>query len=337
MSAAAPILRPRANFTIQTHEPAPPGGMQPIVSELCNRIARTRQQSTSVILCRDIHKSYRMGERTVEALRGVDLHIEEPGFYAIMGQSGSGKSTLLHLLAALDRPDRGEIRLAASQPARGAGSESGAHAGRIGNEGSARSIAIHELDERAATIFRRRHIGIVFQQYNLISTLTARENVELPGMLGGEDDQWLRRRSAELMERLGISDRATHRPDALSGGEQQRIAIARALLYAPPVVLADEPTGNLDSVSAARLWSVLRELAEERDEKTNQGMCIVMVTHEPAAAVNCRRIYVLSDGRVTGHFDTEGLDAAGVASRYQRFVGSIGERGQSDGADERAA
>jgi len=202
------------------------------------------------------------------------------------GQSGSGKSTLLHLLASLDRPDQGQIQIAGT--------------------------AVHALDERAATVFRRRGIGIVFQQFNLIPTLTARENVELPGMLAGDDPGSLARRSAELLERLGVADRASHRPDTLSGGEQQRVAIARALLYSPPVLLADEPTGNLDSASSARLWALLRELSDQTT--------IVMVTHEPAAAANCRGIFVLSDGRFTGHIDTEGLDAAGVASRYQQLV-----------------
>jgi putative ABC transport system ATP-binding protein len=267
-----------------------------------------------MILCRDIHKAYRLGQRTIEALRGVDLRIDEPGFYAIMGQSGSGKSTLLHLLAALDRPDRGEIWVAG---------RAGSAAECEGSGPSAR--AVHALDERAATIFRRTHVGIIFQQYNLIATLTARENVELPGVLAGEDGAWLRRRSGELLDRLGVADRAAHRPDALSGGEQQRIAIARALLYSPALVLADEPTGNLDSVSSGKLWRLLGELAAE-NRADGEGMSIIMVTHEPAAAVNCRRIYVLSDGRVTGQIDTEGLDAAGVASSYQRLVGGAGER-----------
>ncbi len=248
-----------------------------------------------MIRCTDVHKAYRTGGREVRALRGVDLAIDEPGFYAIMGQSGSGKSTLLHLLGALDRPDRGTIEIAGKP--------------------------IHDLDERAATAFRRRGVGIVFQQFNLIPTLTARENVELPGVLAGEDvgaGGWLAGRSAELLERLGVTDRAGHRPDALSGGEQQRVAIARALLYSPPVLLADEPTGNLDSASSERLWQLLAELAEAG------GVTVVMVTHEPAAAVHCREIFVLADGRVTGRIDLAesdgGLDAAGVATRYQQLV-----------------
>ncbi len=241
-----------------------------------------------MIRCRDVCKSYRLGNREIPALRGVDLSIEAPGYYAIMGQSGSGKSTLLHLLGALDRPDSGTIEVGGTR--------------------------IDSLNERRATLFRRKGIGIVFQQFNLVSTLTARENVELPGLLAGDDATWLRKRGEELLESLGVRDRADHRPDALSGGEQQRVAIARALLYSPAVLLADEPTGNLDSVSSARLWRLLGEIAE------TQRITVIMVTHEPAAAVFCRSVHVLSDGRVTGQIDTEGLDASGVAARYQQLV-----------------
>jgi putative ABC transport system ATP-binding protein len=133
-------------------------------------------------------------------------------------------------------------------------------------------------------------------------------------MLGGEKPRWLRDRSSALLERLGMSDRAGHRPDALSGGEQQRIAIARALLYEPPVLLADEPTGALDSTTSERLWSLLADLARERD------MIVLMVTHEPAAAAHCQLAFVLRDGQFTGSINTEGLDAAGVASRYQQCI-----------------
>ncbi len=241
-----------------------------------------------MIRCAGVHKAYQTGTQRVEALRGVDLHVPEPGFYAIMGQSGSGKSTLLHLLGALDRPDSGEVW----------------HGER----------ALHTLSERAATEFRRRGVGIVFQQFNLIPTLTARENVELPGLLAGEPARTLARRSAELLEELGVGHLADRRPDAISGGEQQRVAIARALLFSPPVLLADEPTGALDSANADRLWGLLASLASQR------SMTVVMVTHEPAAATHCRRVYVLRDGRVEGEIDTEGLDASGVAARYQQFV-----------------
>lgn len=220
------------------------------------------------------------------ALNGVDLSIDQPGFYAIMGASGSGKSTLLHLLAALDVPDSGEVEIAGRR--------------------------VDQLSEKQLTLFRRHEVGIVFQQFNLIPTLSARENIELPGRLAGTAERELRPRADELLHRLGIAHRAGHRPDALSGGEQQRVAIARALLFKPRVLLADEPTGNLDSRTAESLWTLLSDLAGEN------GMTIVMVTHEPAAAAHCRRAYVLHDGRVSGSFTTEGLDAGAVAIEYQR-------------------
>ncbi len=249
----------------------------------------SRQEILALLLrVADVHKSYRLAGREVPALRGVDMTIDSPGFYGIMGASGSGKSTLLYLLAALDTPDRGEIVIAGK--------------------------AIHSLDEKAATLFRRREIGVVFQQFNLIPTLTARENVELPGALAGDDPAVIRARADELLGRLGLLERADHRPDALSGGEQQRVAIARALLFSPPVIVADEPTGNLDSASSERLWSLLAEIARER------SMLVVMVTHEPAAAAHCARVFVLRDGRCVGSIETEGLDAASVAARYQQSV-----------------
>lgn len=243
-----------------------------------------------MIECVDVHKSYRLAHGEVAALRGIDLRIDEPGFYAIMGHSGSGKSTLLHLLAALDRPDRGTIS--------------------IGGKST------HELNDREATEFRRRGVGIIFQQFNLIPTLTATENVELPGMLAGESQTWLRARASELLGELGLAERADHRPEALSGGEQQRVAIARSLLYSPPVVLADEPTGALDSVNAEKLWRLLGRVASEK------RVIVVMVTHEPSAAAHCRETWVLRDGRVVGRIESEGLDASGVAARYQQLVGT---------------
>lgn len=240
------------------------------------------------VRCVGVHKAYRLGTREVQALRGVDLIIERSGFFGIMGASGSGKSTLLHLLAALDTPDKGEVHIG----------------GR----------ALQGMNERELTLFRRKSIGIVFQQFNLIPTLTARENVELPGLLAGEKDEWLRARSKELLDQLGVGERLHHRPDALSGGEQQRVAIARSLLFSPPVLLADEPTGNLDSASSAKLWKLLKGIASER------AMTIVMVTHEPAAAAECEKVFVLRDGVVSGSIDTEGLDASGVAARYQQSL-----------------
>ncbi len=244
-----------------------------------------------MIRCVDVHKSYAApgaaGGARVDALRGVNLSLGGAGFSAIMGASGSGKSTLLHLLAALDTPDRGEIEIG--------------------------GVRVDRLGERDLTRFRGREIGVVFQQFNLLPTMTAAENVELPGILAGQPAGASRKRALEVLDALGMSPRAGHRPEALSGGEQQRVAIARALFFSPKVLLADEPTGALDSRNSAALLALLDRLAAER------GMAIVMVTHEPAAAAHCRCVHVLHDGRITGRIETEGLDAAGVATRYQQL------------------
>ena len=234
-----------------------------------------------------VHKTYRSGAQQVEALRGADLTIEGSGFFAVMGRSGSGKSTLLHLVAGLDRPDRGRIFV-------------------DGDEVTA-------LSERRLTAFRRRKVGIVFQHLNLIPTLTAAENVALPGVMDGQTRSWTDARVRDLLERFDLTARADHRPEAMSGGEQQRVAIARALLFSPRLILADDPTGNLDSASAAQLWRLLHDLAEQ------QSLAVLMVTHEPAAVMHCSRAYVLGDGQVRGHFQVEGLDASAVASHYQQL------------------
>lgn len=218
------------------------------------------------IRIRGLTKTYTLGARTIEALRGIDLELTEPGFYAIMGPSGSGKSTLLHLLAGLDRPTSGEIEVAGKR--------------------------LDTLPESELTLFRRRSIGIVFQQFNLLSTLSALENVTLPAMLDGVSRSEREKHGLELLAALGLAERASHRPDALSGGEQQRVAIARALLFSPSVLFADEPTGNLDSTNAEIMWKLLHTLASER------RMMVLMVTHEPAAAAHCTRVIRMRDGRL---------------------------------------
>ncbi len=234
----------------------------------------------------DVTKCYRLGNRRVDALRGINFQVDEPGFYAIMGPSGSGKSTLLHLLAALDRPDSGVVEV---------------------NGSRLDSLSQHEL-----TLFRRRKIGIVFQQLNLIPTLTALDNVALPAMLDGEPKAERLKRATDLLERLSLGDRIDHRPDALSGGEQQRVAIARALIFEPEVLYADEPTGNLDSRTSEQIWRLLDRLADERN------MTILMVTHEPAAAAHCKHVFLLRDGRIDSSFDVDGLDAGKLATRSQQ-------------------
>jgi putative ABC transport system ATP-binding protein len=237
----------------------------------------------------NVEKSYRQGPQLVHALRGANLSIDSPGFFAVMGRSGSGKSTLLHLLAGLDRPDAGRLLVAGQDVAK--------------------------MTERQLTQFRRKSVGIVFQQFNLIPTLTAQENVALPGVIDGQSKAWIDARVGELLNELGLSQRARHRPEAMSGGEQQRVAIARALLFSPPLLLADEPTGSLDSSSAERLWKLLADLAH------SQKITVVMVTHEAAAAACCDHVYVLGDGVFRGDFEVNGLDTGGVASRYQELGG----------------
>jgi putative ABC transport system ATP-binding protein len=237
----------------------------------------------------DVKKTYLLGASPVQALRGVTLQVAPGEFLAIMGASGSGKSTLLHLCAALDRPDSGTIAIAGQE--------------------------LSTMSERQLTRFRRRQIGIIFQQFNLIPTLSARENIELPLELDGRLDDRLRNRITQLLDMLQIAHRANHRPDALSGGEQQRVAIARALATEPPVLFADEPTGNLDSNNAELFWKLLRQAAEAF------ATTIVMVTHEPAAARQAQRVVVLRDGLIAGEFPVEKThDASELAARYQAMA-----------------
>ena len=213
-----------------------------------------------------LRKRYAMGEVSVEALRGVDFVVKRGEFVAIMGPSGSGKSTLLHLLGGLDDPTDGEVLLA-GQP-------------------------LAQLSDDRLTLIRRRQVGFVFQFFNLLPTLTAAENVALPLLIDGRRLGDYEERIADLLALVGLADRAGHRPDQLSGGEQQRVAIARAFVNDPEVVLADEPTGNLDSAAGEEILRLLRRM---RDEK---GQTIVMVTHNEHAAEYADRIVRLRDGRI---------------------------------------
>ena len=259
------------------------------------------QSADATISIRGVRKTYSLagsvspgktgkktGPRDVEALRGVDLEIREPGFYAVMGRSGSGKSTLLHLLAGLDRPDTGEIIVG--------------------------GCAVHSMKENELVKYRRREIGVIFQQFNLLPTLDALANTILPGVLDRSPTKELETRGREILGELGLSDRLHHRPEALSGGEQQRVAIARALLFSPPVILADEPTGNLDSTSSAALWRLLEETAAKRK------MIVLMVTHEAIAASHCQRTFILKDGCVAGEFESHGLDPSQLAHRSSELA-----------------
>ena len=210
-------------------------------------------------------KVFGEGPAAVHALRGVDVHVADGEFVAIMGPSGSGKSTLLHILGALDRPSGGSVEI---------------YGRRYDN-----------LDDRALTRLRGEVFGFVFQFFNLLPTLTAAENVLLPALVAGENPRDYAERTDELLALVGLSGRAGHLPSAMSGGEQQRVAIARALLRRPRVLLADEPTGNLDSAGGAVVLGLLRRLVDE-------GQTVVMVTHDAAAATLADRVVFLRDGQI---------------------------------------
>jgi len=222
----------------------------------------------AAIEVRGLTKVFGSGETEVRALDGVDFDVARGEMVAIMGPSGSGKSTLLHLLGALESPSEGTIALGGRR--------------------------FDGLDDRELTLLRREGIGFVFQFYNLLPALTAEENVLLPALIAGDRDEQIRARASALLERVGLAPRARHLPSELSGGEQQRVSIARALLMQPELVLADEPTGNLDTHSEAEVLELLREL------NRTEGHTIVLVTHDPGAASIAGRVVFLRDGRMAG-------------------------------------
>jgi putative ABC transport system ATP-binding protein len=218
----------------------------------------------------------------VLALRGVDLALEPREFVAVMGPSGSGKSTLLHLLGGLDRPTAGRVRLEGER--------------------------IDDRSEAGLALLRRRKLGFVFQFFNLLGNLTVAENVELPALLVGASPREARRRREELLAQLGVADRARAVPAQLSGGEQQRVAIGRALVNRPAVLLADEPTGNLDSASAQDVLSLLRETRA-------QGQTILLVTHDARVAAAADRVVTMRDGLVVDQTTLEpARDVSGLLS-----------------------
>ena len=211
-------------------------------------------------------RRYKMGDAYVEALRGVDLTIRRGEFVALVGPSGSGKSTVLNLIGGLDRPTGGEIWID--------------------------SVELSATDERTLTRHRRQHVGFVFQTFNLLPRLTADENVAIPLMFSGVPHKERLARARSLLERVGLGERLSHRPSQLSGGEQQRVAIARALVGQPVLLLADEPTGNLDTTTGGEIMALLQELNQERD------LTLLVVTHDPEVAAFADRVVKLRDGRV---------------------------------------
>jgi putative ABC transport system ATP-binding protein len=222
-------------------------------------------QPTTALSLTDVRKTYRSGSLEVEALRGVSMTVEAGEFMALMGPSGSGKSTLMHILGCLDVPTSGEYLLAGE--------------------------AVGQMSETELAHVRNRQIGFVFQQFNLLPSLTAWRNVELPLIYAGVAPAERRRRALEALDRVGLAERVEHRPGELSGGQQQRVAVARALVTDPAVILADEPTGNLDSTSSADVLALLGELH-------NAGRTVVLITHEADVAQAAERIVHIRDGLI---------------------------------------
>lgn len=215
----------------------------------------------------DLVREYQMGDQTVRALDGLDLTIDGGAFVSIVGPSGAGKSTLLHILGALDTPTSGTITVD--------------------------GINLGKLDDEAASAFRRTHVGFVFQFFNLVPTMSAWENVALPRLLDNQSLRKAKPRAVELLDRVGLGDRVDHRPSELSGGQMQRVAIARSLIMDPTILLADEPTGNLDSRTGSSVLDLLAEVAHDAPDRL-----VVMVTHDPNAAAVADRTITVADGKI---------------------------------------
>jgi putative ABC transport system ATP-binding protein len=228
---------------------------------------------SDVIRIRDLTREYRMGEERILALRGVSLDIHRNEYVAIMGPSGSGKSTMMNLLGCLDTPTGGEYWL--------------------------NGVEVSGLSDDELARVRNREIGFVFQTFNLLPRSTALHNVELPLVYAGVSARDRRSRAITALERVGLGDRMDHRPNELSGGQRQRVAIARALVNQPSILLADEPTGNLDSVTSEEIMRVFGDLHAS-------GQTVIMVTHEPDIAAHAARVVVLRDGRVESDRLTRG-------------------------------
>jgi putative ABC transport system ATP-binding protein len=244
------------------------------------------RSGTPLLEARELSRAFGSGATAVQALHDVSLTVEEGEMVAIMGPSGSGKSTLLHILGALDHPDSGSVSID----------------GRRYDD-----LSDHELTRLRGEVF-----GFVFQFFNLLPTLSAAENVLLPALVNGERPGHYAERVDSLLDRVGLGGRAAHLPTELSGGEQQRVAIARALLRRPRLVLADEPTGNLDSKAGGTVMRLLRTVVDE-------GQTVVMVTHDPGAAALADRVVFLRDGEIAG--EVKGGDTDAVIDAFREVEG----------------
>ena len=242
-----------------------------------------------VLEAKDLQKQYKLGQHIVHALVGVNFQVEKGEFVAIMGPSGSGKSTLLHLLGGLDSPSEGNITLAEQ--------------------------SLAKLSEHKATLVRRHNVGFVFQFFNLLPTLTAEENVLLPIIIDGKNPRKYEEQLTNILELVGLLDRRTHKPDQLSGGEQQRVAIARALISEPAILLADEPTGNLDTKTGTAIMELLRRSCSELNQT------VIVVTHDPKAAAYANRIIFLRDGDIVEELHPD--DEQSLAERLRNIMSTM--------------
>lgn len=218
------------------------------------------------LVANGLWKVYPTGEGTVEAVRGVSLSLDQGDMVAIMGASGCGKTTLLNMLSGIDEPSAGSVQV--------------------------QGHALFGVTDRQRTALRAEHFGFIFQDFNLLPVLSARENVELPLLLSGLDPGEAKQRALEALNRVGLADRAEHRPAELSGGQQQRVAVARAIVHRPAVILCDEPTGNLDSTTSKAVMRLLKALNE------HEQTAFLIVTHDPHIAEQCQRIVTMHDGTV---------------------------------------
>jgi putative ABC transport system ATP-binding protein len=252
-------------------------------------------QTQPLINIRQLRKTYQMGNQKVHALAGVDLDVPEGTFTVIMGPSGSGKSTLLYLLGGLDRPTSGRIKVAGED--------------------------LHGMDENQLAVYRRKSLGFIFQQFNLVSSMSALENVAFPLRFSGITGRERHKRAAGLLGLVGLEKFSRHRPTEMSGGQQQRVAIARALIHNPPIVLADEPTGNLDTSTGFNIMQLLSDLH-------TSGRTVIVVTHDPRMLRFATHTLYILDGKLVSHEDyelataTPAADAPPLASASPQAAGA---------------
>ena len=247
--------------------------------------------TTPLIELKDIWKTYVTGgEVRVDALKGVSLSIHPGEFVAIMGASGSGKSTLMNILGCLDRPSEGQYFFAGQD--------------------------VSKLDADALAYLRREAFGFVFQSYNLLASATAEENVEIPAIYAGLSPEERRQRATQLLDSLGLGDRLSHRPSQLSGGQQQRVSIARALMNGGQIILADEPTGALDSKSGAEVMALLEDLAAE-------GHTVILITHDATVAAHANRVIFMADGKIVEQAPPQEFFGNPKDERTRQFLGQI--------------